>query len=57
MTEEKYFALLRLLRLRIKSFVNPFVDVALTFLIVHLIYFCMIQNILDYYQNLSYLRN
>ena len=28
--EEKFFALLRILNLFIKSFVNPFVDVALT---------------------------
>ena len=29
--EEKYFAQLRMLNLFIKSFVNPFVDAALTF--------------------------
>ena len=29
--EEKYFSQLRMLNLFIKSFVNPFVDVALTF--------------------------
>ena len=29
--EEKYFAPLRILKLFIKSFVNPFVDVAFTF--------------------------
>ena len=29
--EEKYFAPLRIINLFIKSFVNPFVDIALTF--------------------------
>ena len=37
--KEKDFAPLRILNLLIKSFVNPIVDIALLFLIVHLIHF------------------
>ena len=37
--EKKDFALLRVLNLFIKSFVNPFVDIALNFLIVYSIHF------------------
>ena len=37
--KEKYFAPLRILNSSIKSFVNPFVDIALSFLIIHLIHF------------------
>ena len=32
MPEEKYFSPLRILNLFIKSFINPFVDIALTFI-------------------------
>ena len=37
--EKKYFEPLTILNLFIKSFVNPFVDIDLTFSIVHLIHF------------------
>ena len=36
---EKYFVQLIVINLSIKSFVSPFVDIALIFLIVHLIHF------------------
>ena len=39
--KEKYFAPFWMLNLFIRSFVNPFADIALTFLIVHLIHFHM----------------
>ena len=39
--KEKYFAPLWMLNLFIRYFVNPFADIALTFLIVHLIHFHM----------------
>ena len=37
--EEKYFVPLRILNLFVKSFLNPFVDIAWTFLIFHLVHF------------------
>ena len=37
--KEKYFAPWRILSLFVKYFLNGFVDIALTFLIVHLIHF------------------
>ena len=47
-SEEKYFASLRILNIFIKSFVNSFVDIALTFLIVHLILFYLLKHFLVY---------
>ena len=64
---KEYFAPLRVLYLFIKSFINPFVDIALTFF-VHLIRFQQVHilfylkqlfylNSLVYHQNLSLLQN
>ena len=43
--QEKYFPPLKILYLSIKFFVNPFVDIALTFLIVHLIHFRQVHTL------------
>ena len=53
--EEKYFPPLRIQMLFFKHFVNPFVNITLTFLMVPLIYFHLKQYFLVYHQNLSFL--
>ena len=50
--KEKYFAPLRMLNLFIKSFVNPFLDIALTFFGSSFNLFLFDATFLVYYQNL-----
>ena len=52
--EEKYFTPLKIVSLFIKYFVNHFVDIALTFLIIRLIRFYLMKHLLVYDQSLFY---
>ena len=55
--KEKYFTPLRILNLSIKSFVNPFVDIALAFFDSSFDSFLFDVIFLLNYQNLFYLQN
>ena len=54
--KKTYFATLKILNLFIKSFVNIFVDIALTILIIHLIHFYLMKHYLVCHQNLCILQ-